>query len=135
MSRTGPKRVAIECVRGMASSVSSQQIILADVDSTCKVRTLLADADEQLTKLIMQSLAVNSAHIVNQRIQTSVHCYTSHEGCITKSSMVVSHVAILKKELGPLQEARRAQREHATKDGIGASRGIPPCSRKHWKCR
>ena len=43
------------------------QIILADVYSTCEVRNLLADADEHMTKLIIQFLDVNAAHIVNPR--------------------------------------------------------------------
>mmetsp|Transcript_63861 Transcript_63861/g.169047 ORF Transcript_63861/g.169047 Transcript_63861/m.169047 type:complete len:316 (+) Transcript_63861:590-1537(+) len=58
------------------------KIILADVHTACNVRTLLVDADQYLAVLVIQSLAVNAAQVVSERVKPDVLHNASHDGLV-----------------------------------------------------
>ena len=48
------------------------QIIFVNVHTVCNVDALLVDAKQYLAVLVVQSLAINTAQIINERLESDV---------------------------------------------------------------
>merc|ERR1711959_692930 len=65
-----PKRVAMECVKGMQSSVSS--LAYPNMNATCNVGALLVDANNDLTSLVAQALAIDTGQVIHKGVEANL---------------------------------------------------------------
>ena len=55
------------------------KVVLARTHTTRNIKTLLVDADKNLAILVIRSLPVNTAQIVNEQVEASNGHLASHE--------------------------------------------------------